>query len=415
MKKILWLCNIAFTDKKIKTTASWLQPLAELLQQSGEIQLYNITLGNSKKTQKIVHQNIIQWILPKGKLYKHGQTASLDIYNAISQIEQEIQPDLVHIWGTESIWCDAYRKGFIKNKVLLDIQGILSLCYYFYYGGLTTKEILQSIHLKEILMPWRTLFHKKQIFKERGKIETACLKQLSYISYQSEWVKKHLTFINPTAKLYATKIILRQNFYSADSWQYKTPNTSPIVFTTASGAIPYKGMHVLLKSIYLLKNKYPQIKLHVAGQMKIGNLLLDGYSIFLQKLIRKYQLEKNIIYLGPIDEKQITEELQQCNICVIPSFVETYCLAFAEAMIIGTPTIASYTGAMPELGKHEEECLFYNPLDFQLCAHYIDKLIQDKEFAEKLSQNGRKKRMIENNPHSVLHTQLEIYKNIINS
>lgn len=253
MKKILWLCNSVFTDKKIKTTASWLQPLAELLQQSEEVQLYNITLGNVKEVQKTIHQNIIQWIIPKGKLTHHGQVASLETYQHISKIEQEVQPDFVHIWGTESIWCDAYRKGFIKSKALLDIQGILALCYFFYYGNLTTKEILKCIHLKEIIMPWRTLFHKKQVFKERGIIETACLKKFSYISYQSEWVKNYLTSINPDATLHATKILLRKSFYTADSWQYKTPNTSPIIFTTASGAIPYKGMHVLLKSIYLLK------------------------------------------------------------------------------------------------------------------------------------------------------------------
>ena len=175
MKKILWLCNIAFTDNRIKTTASWLQPLAELLQQSQKVQLYNITLGNVKVIQKNIYQNIVQWIIPQGKLSNHGQVASLETYRHITQIEQEVQPDLVHIWGTESIWCDAYWKGFIKTKTMLDIQGILSLYYFFYYGGLTTKEIIQCIHLKEILMPWRTLFHKKHVFKERGEIETKCL------------------------------------------------------------------------------------------------------------------------------------------------------------------------------------------------------------------------------------------------
>lgn len=140
---------------------------------------------------------------------------------------------------------------------------------------------------------------------------------------------------------------------------------------------------------------------------------MDGYSIFLQKLIRKYQLEENIVYLGPIDETQIVKELQQCNVCVIPSFVETYCLAFAESMIVGTPTIASYAGAMPELGDHKKECLFYNPSDFHMCAYYIDKLIQNKELAETLSYNGRQKRLIENDPQTVLQTQLNIYKQII--
>ena len=148
--------------------------------------------------------------------------------------------------------------------------------------------------------------------------------------------------------------------------------------------------------------------------MKIGNLLIDGYSIYLEKLIQKYDLNQNIVLLGPLDETNIVKELQNCNVCVIPSFVETYCLAFAESLIIGVPTIATFVGAMPEFATHNKECLFYNPLDFYMCAYYIDLLLTDKDLAEQISSNARKKRLLENDKKEVIINQLNIYENIIN-
>lgn len=207
--------------------------------------------------------------------------------------------------------------------------------------------------------------------------------------------------------------MLRDSFYNAKPWTFKKTD-SPIIFTTASGAIPYKGIHILFKSIQIIKKKYPKIQLRIAGQMKIGNLLIDGYSIYLEKLIQKYDLNQNIVLLGPLDETNIVKELQNCNVCVIPSFVETYCLAFAESLIIGVPTIATFVGAMPELATHNKECLFYNPLDFYMCAYYIDLLLTDKDLAEQISSNARKKRLLENDKKEVIINQLNIYENIIN-
>ena len=136
--------------------------------------------------------------------------------------------------------------------------------------------------------------------------------------------------------------------------------------------------------------------------------------IYLKKLIiKKYGLQKNVIYLGSLDENQIITHLQEANACVIPSFIETYCLAFAESMIVGTPTIASFAGAMPELAENGEEALFYNSMDYYSCAALIDKVIQDKKLAEHLSEKGRIRRMRENDITAVVSRQIEIYKEVL--
>lgn len=415
MKKILWLCNVPFSNNTLKSTGGWLQPLAEALQQSGEVQIINITLSNVNAIQQADCNGINQYILPKRKAKKWNQVASAKTCQEIAEIIDRVKPDLVHIWGTENIWASVYEQGYIQTKTLIDIQGILSACYSYYYGGLTFKEIIKCIHLKEVIMPWRTLFQKKKVFRKRGETEIRCLKKIKQISYQSEWVKNHIRTINPTACYHATKIMLRQEFYTACPWQYKVNMESPKIFTIASNAITYKGIHIVLKAVALLKKHYPSIKLYIAGNMNLGNRLLDGYAIFLHQLIRDLELEPNVEYLGSIDSNTIIRYLQQSDVCVIPSFVETYCLAFAEAMLVGTPTVVSYAGAMPELADHQKEALFYNSMDYTTCSAYIDILLKNKALAEKLSVNGRERRLKENNPTKVVRTQLGIYKTILNN
>ena len=409
--KVLWLSNIAFSSEKLRATASWLQPMAEQLAKT--IDVVNVTDGNVDNPSEYYFNKIKQWVIP-AKFSSYGQEASLETCQVVNKIIEDENPDLVHLWGTEKFWASIYRKGYIKKPTILDIQGLLAPYTEYYYGGLSLSEILRSIHLKEILMPWRTLFHKKEVFRRRGEMETSNIKSFKYIAYQSQWVKNYLSFINPEAKLFPTKIMLRQGFYDSQKWQWKQVDEAPVVFSTCSAAVSYKGMHIIIKAVALLKRRYPKIKLKLAGNINVGNKLLDGYSVFLKKLIDKYGLQDNIVYLGSLDEYQIISHLQEADVCVIPSFIETYCLAFAESMIVGTPTIASFAGAMPELAENGKEALFYNSVDYYTCASLIDKVLQDKELAERLSEKGRARRMQENYVLGVVNAQLDIYNKILN-
>jgi len=176
VKKIIWLCNVVFLDDNIVGTGSWLKPLAVQLQLSGKVQIFNITVGNVLKITRQDYMDIVQWIIPTRKSKANMQIASIESCTEVARLLNEVNPDLVHIWGTESIWASIYEQGFIKFKTIIDIQGLLYVYKDFYYGGLNFKEILQSIHLKEILMPWRILFEKKRVFEKRGELEISCLK-----------------------------------------------------------------------------------------------------------------------------------------------------------------------------------------------------------------------------------------------
>lgn len=411
--KILWLCNSRFTPNIIKTTGSWMQSLSEQLCQIEGNELYNISEYSGSTIIREKFNNIQQWCVPKDKHAKNNhQIASYEFCRDVADIIDSIKPDIVHIWGTETIYPSIYNKGYIKYPCLLEIQGLLSSSYHFYYGGLTFKEILKCVHLKELILPWRCLFFKRRVFKKRGITECESINKFKNIAVQSNWTLEQLHNINTDFKVYHSKIMLRKAFYEAEQWNYKQTG-APIIFTTASGAIPYKGIQIALKALLLIKKTYPKATLRIAGNMQIGNLLQDGFSIYINNLIHKYGLEDNVVLLGSVDANQIVDELQRCNVCLIPSFVETYCLAFAESMMVGVPTVVSYAGAMPELAKDKDEAVFYNSNDFISCSQRIIEIVKNKELSEHLSAKCRERRIIENNISLVVSNQMNVYNKIL--
>lgn len=111
---------------------------------------------------------IKQWVLPLNKNRFHSQIASKSFCEQVAQIEKDVEPDLVHIWGTESVWVSVYAQGYIKKKAFVDIQGILSSSYY--YGGLRFSELVKTIGIKELIKPWSSLPYQNIVLNVEEKL-----------------------------------------------------------------------------------------------------------------------------------------------------------------------------------------------------------------------------------------------------
>ena len=408
MKTVLWFSDHYFSDKSI-ITGGWVQSLAEILQSSNQVNVIGVTIGtpSQKNIKKSIYKGIVQYQIPPQK--RHSE-----YIQHIFTIVKDCRPDIIHVWGTEGNWLYLLIQCKFNIPLLLDIQGLLFTCYYHFLGGLSMTEVIKSIHLKEILLPWRSLWGKKKKFKKRGIKEIEALKNIRHISVQSEWVKNQIWSLkNSDIFFYYTKITLRQEFYQATPWSYHNRKSTPIIYSSCNAATSFKGLHVLIKALSILKKIYPGIQLRLAGTIDVGNRILDGYSIYLRRLAKDLDVNKNIEYIGRLNANEVIKELQQSDVCVIPSFVETYCLGFAEAMMIGVPCVASYAGAMPELAEHKKEALFYNPTDINMCAAFIDCIIQNVHFASFLSENARKRRLKENSTDQIVRTQLSIYERVL--
>ena len=64
---------------------------------------------------------------------------------------ESFSPDLIHVWGTEKFWGLLTARDFIRGNVLLEMQGLKRAIAKYYEGGLTIREQLACIGVKEII------------------------------------------------------------------------------------------------------------------------------------------------------------------------------------------------------------------------------------------------------------------------
>lgn len=414
--KIIWFCGAQFSDEKIKTTGTWLIAMGNALAEMEDLELYNVTYGNVKSITQKNSKNITQWIIPFKDLKKYHRSSNA-LVSFVKKLDEEIKPDLIHVWGTENEFGFILNDAKLKTPVLIDIQGLLFAYVRFYYGGLDLKDLIKCIDLKELIKPKYHPYFIRRTFKKKGKQELRLISEAKYISVQSDWVHSVIKSVNNTSPIFQTGIMLRREFYETSAWKRPENNNHINIFTSSSGPIPYKGIHVIIEAIALLKQTYPNIKLNIGGDFQVKKkygVIRNGYMGWLIKKINELGLRDSISWLGMLSSDEIINEMHKSSVVVVPSYIETYCLFMAESMMVGVPSVVSFSGAMPQLAEHGKSALYFPPGDHWECARNIEKIIANPVLANMLSLEARKKAFERNDRINVLHTQLDIYNRIIN-
>lgn len=390
-------------------SGSWLFAMSKLICNS--VDLVNVTLSPIKDVKFNNYSNFTEVLLPHFKLTKMGIPEAKDIH-IIQETIAKINPEIIHIWGLEGFWTQLYAKGYIKGNVIVEIQGLLQPCYEVFWGGISPREfVLRSICLRNLLYRNSFLPNRRRVFKEKGNQANAMLKNCKVVSTQSDWVRGQIKFnLSPYCKIYNTLRPIRSEFWEAEKWQ-KHVGTCRI-FTSMSYYLPFKGIHVLIKAVSILKKKYDNVILEIAGVEKKDLIWYRQFSYlkYLQKLSKQLGVADNVIYVGSLTAKQIVEHLQCSDVFVNPSFVESFSASTAEALALGVPTVTAYAGAMPDFSKNRNVALYYSPMDYSDCASKILTLLENHEVREALIKNANIEMESLCSSDKVLERQLSIYE-----
>jgi glycosyltransferase involved in cell wall biosynthesis len=407
--KVLWLCSRPLSDVDDGATATWLGAMARGLLDSGAVELGIIAPGPVGQFTRRDYGQAKQWIIPgRSRLGRDGLPPA-SVVQAIAAAGKEFSPSLVHSWGTEGFWALLPARGLLPYPALLEIQGLKGQFAKVFYGGLTLPEQLRCTGIKELLKR-RTMHSDRRDFARWGLREEEMIRGHRFVDVQSLWVASQVRAIAPDVRQFPMDRALRQPFYDTDGWQSSGRAT---VFCTAAYPAPYKGLHVAVRALRLLKMRIPGARLRIAGAHQQPGIRQNGYMRWVNRMIQQLDLVSTVDWLGPLNAEQIVAELKNAAAAVFPTFAETYCVAFAEAMRVGTPAVVSYTGGTAYVGKDEDSCLFFPPGDEAMCAYQLERVLTDKELALRLSRESRKIAMFRNDRQRVVQRQLEIYRQVV--
>lgn len=400
--KILWFCNYRFSNEAIKTTGTWLKVMGEALSKEKDIELVNITNGISNEIVIEYVNGVRQYVLP----FVKSHCNDLPKPQIVSQIEiiiEREQPDIIHVWGTESYWGLITKNYVHRFKVLLEIQGILYQIKQQFYGGLTPREIIGCTGLKEIIKPKSHLLYQYYFCTRNAQNEKEIIKNHSLISVQSGWSQRSVLGINSGAKIFNSLRPLRQEFISGfGTWSRQS---SGKIFTSAAALHTFKALHIAIRALKILISNGINVSLNIVGPLSKG-IRKSGYQRYLMRLIKDLKLEAYVNWLGALDAGEILRELQTSDVVLIPSFTESYCMVLYESLSIGVPVVCSYAGAMPEIASNSSSVYYFQPGDYMIAADLLSEVIHNKY------QIDIDKNLLVTS-ESAVHRQLDIYKNIL--
>ena len=99
---------------------------------------------------------------------------------------------------------------------------------------------------------------------------------------------------------------------------------------------PIKGLDVLLHTMASIEAPRT-VQLLVAGG---GDAQDEGY-LRMKRLTRELAIEDRVDFLGSLDHDLLPLYYQAADVCVVPSYYESFGLVAMEAMACGTPVVAS--------------------------------------------------------------------------
>jgi glycosyltransferase involved in cell wall biosynthesis len=407
--RVLWLSNAILCDGDQGYTGTWLHAMAWQLVSSGEVTLGNISSGRVKGLTRQDCGDIKQWVVRASGPSARDGLPSRKVVADILKAANEFSPDLVHVWGTESYWGLLSARKLIKQRTLLETQGLKFAIASVFAGGLSFKEQLACVGLKE-LFRGTTIPQKRKCFEKWGTFEREIITGHRYVATQTDWVKAHVESINPTCTAFHSDLILREPFYQAAPWQF---SQKPLLFCSAAYSAPFKGLHVAIRAAALLRRKLPGLQLCIAGPHRRYGTRREGYIAWVENQARDLGLAENVRWLGSIGVDQISKELTSASAIVLPSFIENCSTFMQEAMAVGIPVVASYSGGLPSLARDEESALFFPPGDEAMCASQLERVLTDGDLATRLSCNARAVAFERNDPAKIVAKQLEIYRQVI--
>lgn len=411
--RVIWLVNVLFPEICEKlgiespVIGGWLYSYKKVLDEyCSDITLYIISPYIGKEYIDTEVGGVRYFVFPEHDSIKN-------ISNFFVKINKKVNPDVVHIHGSEYRHSLMFAKICDRQKIVLSIQGMTSVYAGYMFCGLERAKLLRAFSLRDMLKR-ETVKCQYRKFAKSGKDEIELIKSIGHIIGRTSWDRANSLAINENINYHICQEPLRISFY-INKWSIDKCERYSIFLSQVH--YPIKGFHQFLKALPIIKRRYPNVKVYITGD---DLTLKPWYRIttywkYIKKEIKLLDVSDNLCFLGRLDEESMVNYYLKANVFVCPSSIENSSNSVCEAQILGTPIVASYVGGMMDIVTDEETGLLYRFEEYTMMAEKICRVFSDKDLALKLSENG--KRVAEKrHDHKLISVSLNyIYNDIISN
>lgn len=307
----------------------WLVSMFEAFKSIPEYDVHWIVphkLVKNERSFKIGNQTI--HLIRKAKMTIGLYTAYWWDRRRIAKCIRNINPDLLHAWGTEDSF-GLCLKDF-KGKRLLSVQGLLKAC-------------AERARLKT--------FERRQSLYEPG-----VFRAIEHITTESPWAADRVHEIAPEADVTLWEYAAEQRFYKIE----RTPTDEPSCLMAGTNT-PVKDVPTAIAAFS--RPELRHVKLYMAG------VDAGAYE----------NLPENIIPLGFVDRDEVARLLSTAWGLVHTSLADTGPTIVKEARVVGIPVVLTSDCGSKQHVVHGKSGFVIKPKDVDALIEAVLQMTKDKE------------------------------------
>lgn len=146
---------------------------------------------------------------------------------------------------------------------------------------------------------------------------------------------------------------------------------------------PDKGHDVLIRAMSLLVDRYPDIRLYIAGHDPLG------YGVQLRRLIADLGVEARVRLLGFVQD--VPRFMSELDVFALASRTEGFGQVLIEAMAAGKPVVASRIPPLTEIVLDGVTGFLVPPGQPEAFAEAVERLLLRPQTREEMGAQGRRR------------------------
>lgn len=252
-------------------------------------------------------------------------------------------------------------------------------CTFFFFIPSFVKPRFITAHGTYAVAPLdnrKSRFLLKQSFKVAKRV--ICISNFTKLQILKRINLKNIKVINNGINLDKFKKVNKKN------------NPHEKMILSVGNLKHRKGYHISIPSIIQVKKKYPNIKYYIVGSKPD-----DSYTHQLKEIIRKKNLEKNIIFLQNLDEDELLNLYYKCDLFLLTPILvasnkfEGFGLVYLEANACGKAVIATRDCGAEDAVRDNYNGILVAQNNIQDTSQAIIKILNNNDLKSKLERNGQ--------------------------
>lgn len=143
-----------------------------------------------------------------------------------------------------------------------------------------------------------------------------------------------------------------------------------------------KNLIRLIEAFDRFRETHPDYRLILAGKRGVGFEKLV-------KVVSHLQLANHVVMPGYITEEEKAALYKHCKVFAFPSLYEGFGFPVLEAFYHGAPVLTSHVSCLTEVAG--DAAYYVDPYDREVITAGLERIVNDKNYSEKLVRLGKKR------------------------